>query len=71
MKISEEEKKQKKEDLEWLKRFVEITVKGSCEESGLKHVSNIWRGLASAKKTREVRERIEKKIIALIEEGRR
>lgn len=53
--------KQKDLDLNWIKNFSKISVKGVCEELGIDR-ANILRGKASEEKTAKVKNRIKEKI---------
>lgn len=52
------------EDLDYIKRFTKITVKGACEKVKVDR-SNILRGTASKKKINKVKRQIESDIASL------
>ena len=56
-------------DLEFIKKFSKITIKGACDEAGVNR-STLLNGCASADKEREVRDVLEKKFFNLYMEKR-
>ena len=67
MKLSkkQQEMMQKKEDLEFIKQFREISIKNVCSDLHIDY-SNIMNGNASCKKIRRVRKEMEYRLNALL-----
>ena len=67
MKLSNKQKEmvQKKEDLEYIKKFNEISISNVCSDLKIDY-SNVMNGLASCKKIRRVRKEMEYRLNALL-----
>ena len=67
MKLSNKQKEmvQKKEDLEYIKKFNEISISNVCSDLKIDY-SNVMNGVASCKKIRRVRKELEYRLDILL-----
>lgn len=61
MKLDDEVKKQREEDLEWIKKFSKITIIGICKDLNI-NKSNLFMGKTSPENTARVKEEILKRV---------